>query len=49
MKELSYEDARLEVAQYAYAYCFDRQNFYQVNEAFAYTTSPEKLNNALGL
>lgn len=49
MKIMSFDDSRLEFAQLAYPNCIDKQNFYQVNDAFAFPSSVEKLNKALGL
>lgn len=49
MKIMSFDDTRLEFAQLAYPTCYDKQNFYQVNDAFAFPSSVEKLNKALGL
>jgi hypothetical protein len=45
MNALSFEDSKLEFAKYAYAYCVDPQNYFQINDAFDFSSSVEELNN----
>lgn len=40
-----YEETRLDFAKYAYAYTFDIDNYYMVNDAFQYESSIEELNS----
>lgn len=44
----SFEDSKLELAKHAYSYCFDPQNYYQVNDAFTYESSIEELDEYIG-
>jgi hypothetical protein len=39
----SYEDSKLEMAQYCYDYCIDRDNYYKINDSFSYSSSVTKL------
>lgn len=47
MLEMTYESSRLEFAKYAYNYCADPQNYFQVNSAFAYSSSIQELSDFL--
>ena len=40
----SFEDAKLDFAKFAYKYCFDQNNYWQINDAFNYSSSTEELN-----
>jgi hypothetical protein len=40
----SFEDTRLEFAQYAYAYTLDLRNYYKLNDAFTFESSIDELN-----
>ncbi len=44
MKIFGFEDSRLEFAKYAYDYCFDQNNYYNVSEGFSFDSSTEELN-----
>lgn len=39
-----FEDTKLELAKYAYAYCFDPQNYWQINDVFDFESTIEDLN-----
>ena len=41
----SFADDKLEVAKFCYAKCFDYNNYYQVNDAFSFSSDVEALNN----
>ncbi|MCX7728498.1 MAG: DUF4476 domain-containing protein [Bacteroidia bacterium] len=48
MKLFSFEETRLEFAKYAYSKVIDKENYYQVNDAFQFENSIEELNNSIG-
>ncbi|MFT4645519.1 MAG: hypothetical protein ACI8ZX_001936 [Planctomycetota bacterium] len=41
----SFEDAKLEYAKFAYDYCLDRNNYWQINEVFNFSSTTEELNS----
>lgn len=41
----SFEDTRLDLAKFAYGYTFDIGNYYQVNDAFSFSSSVDDLNS----
>jgi hypothetical protein len=43
----SFEDSKLEFAKFAYDYCFNQGDYYEVNEAFTFESSIEELNQYL--
>ena len=43
MEQFSFESSRLEFAKYAYDFCADRTNYYQVNDAFDFSNSVNSL------
>lgn len=45
MKLFTYEDTRLEFAKYAFRYAFDQGNYYQLNDAFQYSSSISELDD----
>ena len=47
MKQMNFEDSRLEIARYAYNRVVDKNNFFQVNNGFAFSSSIDQLNNYL--
>lgn len=47
MRAFSFEDTRLEYAKFAYAYCFDTENYYRVNDAFEFELTIDELNEHL--
>lgn len=47
MKELSFEDSKLELAKYGSARVTDRQNLYRLNEGFTFSSSAGKLQDYL--
>ncbi len=49
MKVMKFESTRLDFAQYAYPFCTDKNNYYQVNDAFEHSMSIEELEEALNL
>ncbi len=44
MEVMDYEDSRLEIAKFAYQYCFDPNNYYKINDAFEYELTIDDLN-----
>lgn len=44
---LGMDDDKLDYAKYAYSYCYDKANFYQVSEAFSFSGTTDKLNKFL--
>ncbi len=42
---MSFESGKLELAKYAYAYCSDTANYYQLTEALSFSSSKEDLMN----
>lgn len=49
MQLFEFEKTRLDFAKFAYAYTFDKGNYFQVNDAFDFKSSVDKLNQHLGL
>lgn len=47
MNQFTFEKTRLEFAKFAYAYTYDRQNYFQVNDAFQFSSSIRDLNRFL--
>jgi hypothetical protein len=43
----SFEDSKLDYAKYAYDFCFNQGDYYEVNEAFTFESSIEELNQYL--
>ncbi len=41
----SFESSKLEVAKYAYDFCVDKSNYYQVNDVFSFSSSKDDLSN----
>ncbi len=39
----SFESSKLDVAKYAYDYCIDKSNYYQVNDVFSFSSSKDDL------
>lgn len=44
IKLFSFESDKVEVAKYCYSKCFDYNNYYQVNDAFGFSSSVDELN-----
>jgi len=44
LKLFSFENDRIEVAKYAYAFVYDSDKYYKVNDAFQYSSSVDELN-----
>ncbi len=40
----SFEDNKLDLAKYSYVYCSDKQNYYQINDVFNFSSSKDELN-----
>jgi hypothetical protein len=47
IKIFGFEDSRLEFAKYAYDFCFDQNNYYNVSQGFSFDSSTEELNSYL--
>lgn len=45
MKTFGFEETRLDFARYAYEFCFDPANYFEVNNAFEFESSIEELNS----
>lgn len=41
----AFEDDKLEFAKYAYSYCYDQSNYWQMNDVFNFDDSKQKLNS----
>jgi hypothetical protein len=44
MALFSFEESRLEFAKYCYSNCYDKKNYYKINDAFSFEASTEELN-----
>lgn len=44
MKIFGFEESRLDFAKYAYDYCFDQNNYYNISQGFSFDSSTEELN-----
>jgi hypothetical protein len=44
MTIFGFEDSRLDFAKYAYDFCFDQNNYYNVSQGFTFDSSSEELN-----
>lgn len=44
MKLFSFESTRLDFAKFAYRYCYDKGNYFMVNDAFSFSSSIDELN-----
>jgi hypothetical protein len=44
----SFESSKLDYAKFAYNYCVDKNNYFQVNEVFNYTSSKDELRKYIG-
>jgi len=44
MKVFGFDETRLDFAKYAYDYCFDKNNYFQVGEGFSFDSSSDELN-----
>lgn len=42
---MSFESAKLELAKYAYDFCTEKPNYFQMNDAFSFSSSKAELNN----
>jgi len=42
-KLFSFENTKLDFAKYAYHYCVDKNNYFQLNEVFSYSSSKDEL------
>ncbi len=47
MAIFSFEASKLEYAKYAYDFCVDKKNYYQLAEAFTFSSSQDELNEFL--
>ena len=48
MNAMSWDEGKLDFAKYAYDNCLDRQNYYQVNDAFEWSSSIDDLDAYMG-
>ncbi len=48
MSEMTFESNRLSIAKYAYAFCYDPENYFLVNDGFEFRTSISELNEYIG-
>lgn len=44
MDLFSFEESKLEYAKFAYEYCVDKKNYFQLTEAFSFSSSSDSLN-----
>ncbi len=47
MKIFGFEESRLNFAKYAYDFCFDQNNYFNVSQGFSFDSSTEELNEYL--
>ncbi|MFY7860914.1 MAG: DUF4476 domain-containing protein, partial [Chitinophagales bacterium] len=47
MDIFSFEEYKLEYAKYAYEFCTEKKNYYQLTEAFTFSSSSDSLNEFL--
>lgn len=47
MDLFSFEESKLEYAKFAYEYCVDKKNYFQLTEAFSFSSSSDSLNEFL--
>ena len=47
-KLFDFESTRVEYAKFAYSYCYDKGNYYKVNDAFEFESSIDELNEHIG-
>lgn len=47
MKSFGFDETRLDFAKYAYDYCFDQNNYFNVSEGFSFDSSTDELNQYL--
>ena len=40
-----FDETKLDFAKYAYKYCFDKKNYFKVNDVFSFDASKEELSN----
>lgn len=45
MGNFSFEDSKLDYAKFAYPYCTDRNNYFQVNDLFSFSSSTDELTD----
>jgi len=43
--EFTFEENRLELAKFAFAYCVDPNNYYKVNDVFKFSSSTDELTD----
>jgi hypothetical protein len=48
VKLFDFEDSRLEIAKFAYAYTTDKENYYVVNDGFSFDSSKTELSRFIG-
>jgi hypothetical protein len=46
-KMFSFEESKLEFAIFAHTYCTDKNNYYNLNDVFSFSTSVDSLNEAI--
>jgi len=44
----NFENTKLDFAKFAYRFCLDQNNYYQVNEVFTYSSSKDELRQYIG-
>lgn len=45
MQLFSFENSKLDFAKFAYSHCYDKSNYYKVNDAFTFDNSSKELND----
>lgn len=48
MSNFSFESGKLDYAKFAYLYCTDRNNYFQVNDDFSFSSSADELTEFIG-
>jgi len=46
-KLFDFEDTKLEFAKFAYQYCIDQNNYWQINDIFEFSSTVDELNDFL--
>lgn len=44
-KLFSFEDTKMQYAKFAHKYCYDQNNYWQINDVFSFSSSVEELND----
>lgn len=48
MKMFSYEDSKLDYAKFSYQFCYNKKDYYKINDGFTFSGSIDQLNSFIG-